>query len=192
MYSVTPDMVSSKADDVLRRIENDVRGRWYPIIGPRKGRILADLVRRNMPKRILEVGTLIGYSAITMGKELGCDAEIVTIEIDEREAEMARRNIEEAEIKPEVKVIVGDALEVIPRLEGEFDMVFIDAAKNEYLDYLRLVEDKIHGGTVIVADNVGPRSYGTRDYVDYVRGSGGYESRFIPVDGDGMEVSVKL
>lgn len=185
-------MVSSKADDVLRRIENEVGRRWYPIIGPRKGRILADLVRQNRPKRILEVGTLIGYSAITMGKELGGDAEIVTIEIDEWEAEMARENIKEAEIKPRVKVIVGDALDVIPRLEGEFDMVFLDAAKNEYLDYLRLLEDKIHEGSVIIADNVGPRAYATRDYIDYVRGSGRYESRFIPVGRDGMEVSIKL
>jgi len=185
-------VVSSKADDVLRRIENDVWRRWYPIIGPRKGRVLADLVRRNRPKRILEVGTLIGYSAITMCKELGFDAEMVTIEIDDQEAEIARRNIEEAEIKPEVKVIAGDALEIIPRLEGEFDMVFIDAAKNEYLDYLRLVEDKIHEGSLIIADNVGPRAYATGDYLGYVRRSGRYESRFVPVGGDGMEVSIKL
>ena len=184
--------MSSRADEVLRRIERDTRGRWYPIIGPRKGRILADLVRRYRPKWILEVGTLIGYSAITMGKELNGDSEIVTIEIDEREAEAARRNIKEAEIRPRVKVIVGDALEVIPRLEGPFDMVFIDAAKDEYLDYLRLIEDKIHEGTVVVADNVGPRSYWTREYLDYVRGSGRYESRFIPVGRDGMEVSIKL
>lgn len=185
-------MVSSKADDVLRRIENEVWRRWYPIIGPRKGRILADLVRQNRPKRILEVGTLIGYSAITMGKELGGDAEIVTIEIDEWEAERAQENIMEAEINPRVKVIVGDALDVIPGLEGEFDMVFIDAAKNEYLDYLRLVEDKIHEGSVIIADNVGPSAYATRNYRDYVRSSGRYESRFIPVGRDGMEVSIKL
>ena len=127
-----------------------------------------------------------------MGNELGFDAEIVTIEIDDQEAEIARRNIEEAEIKPKVKVIAGDALEVIPSLEGEFDMVFIDAAKNEYLNYLRIVEDKIHEGSVIIADNVGPRAYTTRDYLDHVRSSGRYESRFIPVGRDGMEVSIKL
>ena len=185
-------MVSRKAGDVLRRIESGVWRRWYPIIGPRKGRILADLVRQNRPNRILEVGTLIGYSAITMGKELDSDAEIVTIEIDEWEADAARENIKEAEIKPRVKVIVGDALDVIPELEGEFDMVFLDATKYEYLDYLRLVEDKIRKGSVIIADNVGPRAYATRDYIDYVRGSERYKSRFISVGRDGMEVSIKL
>ena len=61
---MTIGMVSSKADDVLRRIENDVWRRWYPIVGPRKGRILADLVRQNRPKRILEVGTLIGIQRL--------------------------------------------------------------------------------------------------------------------------------
>ncbi|RLI10606.1 hypothetical protein DRO42_00740 [Candidatus Bathyarchaeota archaeon] len=184
--------MASKADEVLRRIERDARDRWCPIIGPRKGRILADLVRQNKPKRILEIGTLIGYSAITMGKELNGNSEIVTIEIDEREAEMARRNIEEAELKPEVKVIVGDALEVIPQLEGIFDMVFIDAAKDEYLEYLRLVEGKIREGAVVVADNVGPHVYMTRDYLDYVMDSDRYASRFIPVGRDGIAVSVRL
>ena len=185
-------MVSSKADEVLRQIENNSWRIWYPIIGPRKGRILIDLIHQKKPKRILEVGTLIGYSAITMGKELDSEAEIITIEIDEWEAIKARENIKKAEIKPRIKVIVGDALDIIPRLEGEFDMVFLDAAKNEYLDYLKLIEDKLHKGSVIVADNIGRRTYSTRNYVDYVRNSGKYNSKNIPSRGDGMEVSIKL
>lgn len=135
---------------------------------------------------------MIGYSAILMVKELEGDVEIVTIEIDEWEAEVARENIRKAEVRATIRVIVGDALEVIPRLEGEFDIVFLDAAKSEYLDYLRLVEDKIHRGSVIVADNAGIRAYGMRKYLDYVRNSGKYESRFIPFGRDGLEVSVRL
>jgi predicted O-methyltransferase YrrM len=185
-------MASSSADEVLRRIEETAWGRYLPIIGPVRGRILTDLVRRHRPRRVLEVGTFIGYSTILMGRELDGDSEIVTIEIDRREAEEARENIRRAEIKPRVRVLIGDALRIIPGLEGGFDLVFLDAAKGQYLDYLRLVEDKLRRGGVVAADNAGFLSYSMRDYLDYVRNSGRYESRFIPGGGDGVEVSIKL
>lgn len=178
------------AEDVLREIESLARERFLPIVGPRRGRILVEVVREFKPKRILEVGTLIGYSTILMGKELDSDAHIITIEINPRAAEIAMDNIRRAGIKPKVDVIVGDALKVIPKLEGEFDLVFIDADKDEYLDYLKLVEDKLHSGSVVVADNV----FSAPSYLDYVRRSGKYKSRFISAGGrwDGLEVSIKL
>lgn len=184
--------MDSKAEEVLRRIEGKAERRYLPIIGPDRGRILVDLVRRFKPKRILEVGTFIGYSTILMGKELGAGSEIITIEIDREEAEQARENIREAAIKPTTSVMTGDALKVIPRIEGRFDMVFLDAGKSEYLDYLRLVEEKLHRGGMVVADNAGFSSYSMRNYLDYVRNSGRYESRFISTKWDGIEVSIKL
>jgi predicted O-methyltransferase YrrM len=91
--------------------------------------------------------------------------------------------------------MVGDALEIIPKLEGKFDLVFIDAEKSEYLDYLRLIEKKLHKGSVIVADNVEHAP----SYLNYVRSSGKYSSKFMPVNHphrhrhrEGLEVSVKL
>ena len=185
-------MASTKANEVLRRIERTAERRYLPIMGPNRGRVLADLVRNFKPKRILEIGTLVGYSAILMGKELDSDAEIVTIEIDKSEVEMAKKNIRDAEIKPVVKVLVGEASEVIPRLDGTFDMVFLDEAKWEYLDHLRLIENKLHMGSVVVADNAGAYAYSMRDYLDYVRGSGRYDSRLIRAGRDGLEVSTKL
>jgi len=185
-------MVSTRADEVLRRIERNAETRYLPIMGPERGRILADLVRRIKPRRILEIGTLVGYSTILMGKELNSDAGIVTIEIDQDEAEMAERNIRDAEIRPAVEVLVGEASDIIPQLEGEFDMVFLDEAKWEYLDHLRLVESKLHKGSVVVADNAGAYTYSMKGYLEYVRDSGGYESRFIRVGRDGLEVSTKL
>jgi predicted O-methyltransferase YrrM len=71
-------------------------------------------------------------------------------------------------------------------------MVFIDADKTEYLDYLRLAEDKLHKGSVVVADNAGIFADQMKDYVDYVRSSGRYSSEYVPVGEDGLEVSVKL
>jgi len=184
--------MASKADEVLRRIEENAERRYLPIIGRERGRILVELVRRFKPKRILEVGTFIGYSTILMGKELGGGSEIITIEIDEEEAEQARENMRDAAIKPKIMVLTGDALRVIPSLEGRFDMVFLDAAKSQYLDYLRLVEDKLHRGSVVVADNAGFHSHSMRNYLDYVRNSGRYESWFISTKWDGIEVSLKL
>jgi predicted O-methyltransferase YrrM len=185
-------MEPGSAEEVLRRIEGSKR-RWYlPIISGERARVLVDVVRRFRPKRILEVGTFVGYSAILMGRELGPDAEIITIEIDEDEARMARENIRDAGIEPRVEVLTGDALELIPLLDGEFDMVFLDADKWEYINYLRLVEGKLHSGSVVVADNAGSFSRSMRDYLDHVRESGLYESRFHPGRWDGVEVSVKL
>lgn len=180
----------SKSDGVLRSIERSAWRRYFPIIGPEKGKILVDVIRKTKPKRILEIGTLIGYSTITMAKDLESDAEIITIEIDEDEAELAKENIRKAEVKPSVRVLVGDALDIIPKLDGIFDMVFIDAEKSEYLDYLRSIEGNLHKGSVIVADNTNISTYSMRRYLDYVRNSGRHESKAV---GWGeMEVSVKL
>ena len=78
---------------------------FLPIVGPHKGKILAEAIRKVKPKRVLEVGTLIGYSAILIGKELDENAEITTIEIHAKEAKAAEKNIRRAEIPPKVNVI---------------------------------------------------------------------------------------
>jgi predicted O-methyltransferase YrrM len=161
-------------------------------VGIEKGQVLAEEIRKAKPKRVLEVGTLIGYSAILMGKELDESAQIITIEIHAEEAKTAQENIRKAEIPPKVEVITGDAIQVIPKLKGIFDFAFIDAEKTEYIDYLRLAEDKLRKGTVIVADNAGIFAKQMRDYLDYVRASGNYSSKYVQVGVDGLEISVKL
>jgi caffeoyl-CoA O-methyltransferase len=182
----------SNADDVLYQIERGVHKDFLPIVGPRRGKILASEVRKVKPQHVLEVGTLIGYSAIVMGKELEEDAEIVTIEIHRDEAEIARENIMKANIPPKVTIITGYAKDVIPTLKGCFDFAFIDAEKTEYLQYLRLAEDKLHKGTVVFADNAGIFADQMRDYLHYVRKSGKYKSKYVQVGDDGVEISVRL
>jgi predicted O-methyltransferase YrrM len=181
----------TKADIILREIEKRAHNEFLPIVGPEKGKVLAEEIRKAKPKRVLEVGTLIGYSAILIGKELDGNAQIITIEIHAEEAKTAEENIRKAEIPPEVEVITGDAIQVIPKLKGVFDFAFIDAEKTEYLDYLRLAEPKLRRGTVIVADNAGIFAKQMRDYLDYVRASGNYSSRYVQVSVDGLEISVK-
>lgn len=188
---ITQESTSGNADAVLRRIEKAAQKEFLPIVGPRRGEVLVEEVRKAKPCHVLEVGTLIGYSAVLMGKELGADAEIVTVEIHREEAEAAGKNVVEANIPPKVTIIAGNALEVIPTLRGEFDFAFIDAEKTEYLGYLKLAELKFHRGTVVVADNAGVFAGEMRDYLDYVRNSGVYSSRYVQVGDDGVEISVK-
>jgi predicted O-methyltransferase YrrM len=189
-------MAKANQEEFLGLIERRARSRHLPIIGPQKASVLAELIRRIRPKRILEVGTLIGYSAIVIGKELESDAEIITIEIDEDEAKLARENIRLSSIKPRVEVQTGDALELIPRLKGTFDFVFLDAAKHQYLDYLRLVEPLLHKGSMIVADNaqsiIVAAMFSMSKYLKYVRKSGKYDSKLVSLGWDGMEVSTML
>jgi predicted O-methyltransferase YrrM len=177
---------------MLKIIKELANKKSLPIVGSEKGKILVNVLREVKPKRLLEIGALIGYSTILMGKELDSDAQIITIEIDEGEAKIAEDNIKTARIQPKIEVIVGDALNIIPKLEGDFDFVFIDAAKREYMKYLKLIEDKLHEGSVIVADNAGSFAESMKDYLNYVRSSEKYESKFVPVGNDGVEITTKV
>ncbi len=182
----------SSADEVLHLIEQTSEKSFLPIIGPKKGKLLADEVRKAKPRHVLEVGTLIGYSSILMGKELGKAAEIVTIEIHRDEAELAGKNIIRASVPPKITIMTGNALQVIPTLKGKFDFAFIDAEKDEYFQYLKLAEGKLRKGAVVFADNAGIFADQMKDYLDYVRNSGKYKSRYVQVGGDGVEISTKL
>lgn len=177
---------------VLEEIEKMKEKRYLPIVGPEKGEVLAKVARETRPKRVLEVGTLIGYSAIMIGKELDKDAHLITIEIHADEARTAEENIRKAGLHAIVEVLVGDALEVIPKLRGPFDLVFIDAEKTEYLQYLKQLEDKLHTGSVVVADNAGIFANEMKDYLEYLRSSSLYSSRYVEVGHDGLEISVRL
>jgi predicted O-methyltransferase YrrM len=106
---------------------------FVPSIGPVKAKIIANIVKKHKPKRILEIGTLYGYSAILMANLLDDAADSVgsdvTIEIDKTVAKTARKNMDVAGFLRKVDTIVGDALEVIPKHRGKFDLLFIDATK---------------------------------------------------------------
>ncbi|MCW3999353.1 MAG: O-methyltransferase [Candidatus Bathyarchaeota archaeon] len=189
---MTAESMLSGAEGVLGQIEEASQKSFLPIIGPVKGKLLAEEVHKAQPKHVLEVGTLIGYSAILMGREMAADSEMITIEIHEDEAELANLNIQRANVPPKINVIVGDALDVIATLHGPFDFAFIDAEKAEYLQYLKLAEPLLSSGAVIFADNAGVFADQMADYLSYVRTSGNYQSRYVELAGDGVEISVKI
>lgn len=189
---------NSRIDKVLKEIENNSRKYNLPCIGPEKGKVLANLIRKYKPKRILEIGTLHGYSAILMAKYANEDCKVITIEINKNSAKVANENIKKAGLSKKVKVVVGDALRVHNKIKGKFDMMFIDAVKEEYLLYLKIYEKKLKKNAIIVADNTGIFKNYLKDYLKYVRESGRYQSypkkvrlEFSKLE-DQMEISIKL
>jgi predicted O-methyltransferase YrrM len=182
----------NKAEQLLNEIADIALIEFLPIVGPAKGKVLAEEVRKAKPKTVLEIGTFMGYSTVLIGRELEKTSKIITIEEHSTEAEVAKDNVTQSEITADVQIITGDAIEVIPTLKNTFDFVFLDATKDEYLQYLKLVENKLQKGAVIVADNIGKFAAETKDYIDHIRTSGKYNSRYIGIGDDGLEISVKL
>ncbi len=181
-----------EGDTVLREIEELSKRTYLPIIGPIKGKHLIDTVRRFKVQNVLEVGTLIGYSTILIASNLTQDGRVVTIERKPKSARLAEEYIRRAGLAGKVEIHIGDALTVIPRINGKFDMIFLDASKDEYLKYLKLSEDKLEGDGIVFADNVKTPAHAMRDYLDYVRDSGRYGSEYVDVGFDGVEISTKL
>lgn len=186
------------AGRVLRQIESESEAAHWPIIGPSRGEILDDVVRSVKPKRALEVGTLVGYSAIRIARLLPAAGKLTCLEKNERIAATAISNIEKAGLSRIVEVRIGDARRTIPGLEGRFDLVFLDGAKDEYLSYLELLEDKLRKGSVVVADNVKIHAGPLGEYLRHVRTSGRYRSTYhegvsaFGPDGDALEVSERI
>jgi caffeoyl-CoA O-methyltransferase len=123
------------------------------LTGPIEGRLLEQLVFVSGARRVLELGTYSGYSSLSMAAALPPDGRIDTCEIDERHAEVARRYIARSPYADRITVHLGPALETIARLEGEFDLVFIDADKPNYLTYYEAVLPRLSPRGLIVADN---------------------------------------
>lgn len=123
------------------------------LAGPIQGRFLELLVFGLGARRILEIGTFSGYSALSMAAGLAPDGHIDSCEIDERHAEVARRYIARSPYADQITVHVGPALETIGRLDGTFDFVFIDADKEGYVSYYEAVVPRLSARGLIAADN---------------------------------------
>ncbi len=127
----------------------------YPrmLSGPVQGRFLEMISRMVHPVRILEVGTFTGYSAICLAKGLAEGGMLHTLEAEGAYAEIAREYFDRAGLSDKIILHEGDALQIIPQLNEVFDLVFIDAAKEHYIDYYNLAFDKVRKGGFILADN---------------------------------------
>ncbi len=144
-------------DDLLLRLEREAEAEGIPIIGPVVGELLHLLTRISGPRRILELGAAIGYSALHLARGCGADGRVVTLEHDPEMAARARANLAEAGMGDRVAVLEGDALSLMAGLEGPFQMVFMDIDKRFYRDALDECARLVPSGGLLVADNTGFR-----------------------------------
>lgn len=147
---VLPEDPASQA----ARADSDAAGLPPIEVSPQHAHLLGLLVRMSGARRVLEIGTLGGYSTISLARAVGADGNVVTLEYEPRHAEVAAANLARADVADRVEIVVGAALDTLPTLTGEFDFVFIDADKENNSAYVQWAVDLGHPGTVIVVDNI--------------------------------------
>jgi caffeoyl-CoA O-methyltransferase len=160
------DKLTRPRDPLLARMEEFAAKHNHPIADPEVAQLERILVRATAPHHILEVGTNIGYSVVVMGRECGGKAVLETIELNPDTLKIAKGFVAEAKLECDVHFHQGAALDVIPRLSGPFDFVFIDCVKTEYEAYLDQLMPKLERGAMIVCDNLlwgGAVAEGERD-----------------------------
>ncbi len=148
---------STPDSPLLEKVANETRastGRDTMMVGPLEGRLLEFLVHLSGARRILEIGTFTGYSALSMAPALPPDGTLVTCEIDPQNAAVARRHFESSPWADRIQLEVGPALDTLTHLEGPFDLVFIDADKESYRRYYEAVLPLLADRGLVVVDNV--------------------------------------
>lgn len=133
---------------------------WQKVLNPRmlsgafQGRLLSMLSKLIQPKRILEIGTYTGYSALCLAEGLPEDGFLYTIDKNEELLSLQQKYFEKSGYQHQIKTFVGNALDIIPNIPEKFDMVFIDADKSNYINYFHLIIEKMNPGGMILSDNV--------------------------------------
>ena len=146
-------------EELMHRLERET---YLRVINPRmisghlQGKLLEMLVRMMRPRRVLEIGTFTGYSALSIARGLDDDAILDTIEVDDELEDIAAKYFEASEYGHRIRQHVGSALDVVPRLGGVYDMVFIDGDKREYPAYYDMLMDGgyVRSGSILMADNI--------------------------------------
>jgi predicted O-methyltransferase YrrM len=191
------------ADDELLR---DAHARFAQV-GPSievsndTGALLATLVRASGARRILEVGTLFGYSAVWMARALPADGHLDTLELVDAHADFAAQLCDDAGLTDRVQVHRGPAIESLADLEGPYDLVYIDADKAGYVAYLERALELVRPGATIIADNVAwsgrvadadndePDTLALRRYLEFASAHPRLDTNVLPI-GDGVAISV--
>lgn len=149
-YSSTEDLLLQEIAAVTVRSHAEP----HMMSGHLQGKFLEMISKLLQPHRILEIGTMIGYSSICLAKGLSKNGVLHTIEMREQDAFIAQQNFVKAGLNHQIQLHLGNALEIIPQLNEEWDLVFIDADKPGYLRYYELVKPRLKKGGLILADNV--------------------------------------
>lgn len=192
---------------VLEEIEKEAIATYVPIIRKEMESFLRVMLTIKQPKRILELGTAIGYSAILMSEYMPKNCVIDTIENYDKRIPIAKENFERAGVSDKINLYEGDAMEIMPTLKHKYDFVFMDAAKAQYIYFLPLLKDLMEDGAILITDNVLQDGdiiesrFGVtrrnrtihsrmREYMYEIKNSDDFETTIVPI-GDGITMSVK-
>lgn len=148
----------------LEKIKQTALEEHIPIIMDDTLEVIEKVLKNNPPKRILEIGAAVGYSAMCFSEFLDKDGCIDTIERDEERIEQAKMNFEKVGVSEKINLYEGDAVEILPTLNEKYDMVFIDAAKGKYPFFLKEALRMINSNGIIFADNILYKGYVMSDY----------------------------
>ena len=148
----------------VQKIKQKALEEHIPIIMDDTLEVVRRLIEENSPKRILEIGTAVGYSASQFVRFCKEDVKIDTIEINEERAKKAIENVKKIGIDKNINIIVGNAVDILPSLNEKYDMIFIDANKGKYPFFLKEAIRLSHKGTIIIADNILYKGYVLSDY----------------------------
>ena len=148
---------SEKEPEILADLN---RRTYIEVLNPRmlaghlQGRVLSMLTHMIKPKRVLEIGTYTGYSALCLAEGLSSEGKIITIDKNEELETLQNKYFEKSVFRNKITQFVGNAIEIIPTIDEKFDLVFIDADKSNYINYFHLIIDKMNSGGIILSDNV--------------------------------------
>ena len=151
-------------EEELKIVKEKALENHIPIIMDDTLEKIEEILKEEKPKRILEIGTAVGYSATMFARYTDEDCIIDTIEIDEERAKEAKENIEKIGVADRINIMVGNAVDILPTISQEYDIVFIDAAKGKYPVFLENAIRLIKNGGLILADNILYKGYVMSDY----------------------------
>lgn len=193
-------------EEYLKELELYASENHVPIIDKEVAQFLKVLLKIDKPKNILEIGTAIGYSSLIMASSTAKNCKIKTIERRLDMIELAEKNINNTDYKDKIKILHGEADEILLNLDEKFDFIFLDAAKGHYLDFFNNCTNLLESKGVIVSDNVLFRGMVAsdelvirrkktivkrlREYLEYISRLEGYETSIIPI-GDGVALTYK-
>lgn len=171
--------------------------------GPYQGRVLSMISKLINPKSVLELGTFTGYSTLCLAEGLNPDGEIHTIDVNEELFDFQRKYFDKSDYGHQIVQHLGNALDIIPKLNKTFDLVFIDADKPNYVNYFYLIVDKLNSGGIILSDNVlwhgkvieklDQKDISTKAVLEYnklLKEDPGLETVLLPIR-DGLTISRK-